>query len=108
MGSRKGHTNNPNGRPKGSVSEKTKRWNEFGEQLFEYGLPRALKIMKTAKDRDFMFHFISLVEYFQAKLQRTEITGRDGQNLIPDIDLTKLTQVERDLLIATSKKLRSG
>jgi hypothetical protein len=61
------------------------------------------RVATTDPDKalDFMLKFS---EYFIPKLQRTELTGQDGQNLIPDeIKVTVIHQT-KGLQVATNEK----
>ena len=70
------------GRP-GAKNVKTLEWEAFGRRLLEVGLPRAMVIMETCEDVEFMDNFQKLLEYFKPKLARTEVTGKDGVELFP-------------------------
>lgn len=59
-------------KPKGSKHIKTIEWENFGKELLEKGMPRALKIMDTCEDEKFMNHFTGLLEYFKPKLARVD------------------------------------
>lgn len=73
MGFKKGHSGNPKGKPKGAKGTKTLEWEQFGRELLEHGMPRALSIMQTCEDEKFLSHFTSLLEYFKPKLARSEV-----------------------------------
>lgn len=72
MGFKKGVVTNPNGKPKGTLSKKTLEWEEFGKQLLENGLPRAIEILQTCDDEKFIAQFANLLEYFKPKLARVD------------------------------------
>lgn len=78
MGFKKGVVTNPNGKPKGTLSKKTLEWEEFGKQLLENGLPRAIEILQTCDDEKFIAQFTNLLEYFKPKLARSEVNV-DGE-----------------------------
>ena len=59
-------------KPKGSKHNKTIEWENFGKELLEKGMPRALEIMDTCEDEKFMNHFTGLLEYFKPKLARVD------------------------------------
>lgn len=73
MAFKKGVVTNPNGKPKGTLSKKTLEWEEFGKQLLENGLPRAIEILQTCDDEKFIAQFTNLLEYFKPKLARSEV-----------------------------------
>ena len=79
------------GKPKGAKSHRTLEWEEFGRELLEKGMPRALEIMETADANLFMNHFTGLLEYFKPKLARV-----DSLTLNPDTTppLTKIEIVD--------------
>jgi hypothetical protein len=59
-------------KPVGSKHLKTIEWEQFGRELLEKGMPRALDIMETCEDDKFMNHFTGLLEYFKPKLARVD------------------------------------
>ena len=68
------------GKKVGSKNQKTLEWEEFGRTLVgAKNLKRAVKIMEDSDPTLFMKYFANLLEYFKPKLNRTEITGKDGQ-----------------------------
>ena len=71
----KGHTNNPNGRTKGSKNVKTQEWDQLGEFLTKEGAERVRAIMATAEPEQFMRYYNQLLEHFKPKLQRSELVG---------------------------------
>ena len=78
MAFKKGQSGNPKGKPIGSKGTKTLEWEEFGKQLLENGLPRAIEILQTCDDEKFIAQFTNLLEYFKPKLARSEINV-DGE-----------------------------
>ena len=68
----KGFQKGNEGRPVGSKSTRTIEWENFGKELLEKGMPRALEIMDTCEDEKFMNHFTGLLEYFKPKLARVD------------------------------------
>jgi hypothetical protein len=75
------------GRLKGAKNKKTLEWEEFGKKLIEgKNLERALQIMDESEPSDFMKYFNSLLEYFKPKLQRTEVSGINGEPLFKVYD----------------------
>ena len=81
MARRKG-TIKTGGKVKGSKNKKTLEWEEFGRTLVgAKNLERAVHIMETSEPALFMKYFANLLEYFKPKLNRTEITGKDGEAL---------------------------
>jgi len=72
------------GKPKGAISKKTKAWDELGEFFTKEGAQRAAKIMRDADDKKFMVYYERLLEYFQPKLNRTDLTtGGEKFNDLP-------------------------
>ena len=68
-------------RPKGSSNKKTQEWEAFGRKLTTYGAKRAQRIMSESSDKDFMFYFQNLLNYFKPQLSRTALTDPDGEAL---------------------------
>jgi hypothetical protein len=78
-------------KPKGAKSTRTLEWEEFGKELLEKGMPRALEIMETAEPQLFMNHFTGLLEYFKPKLARVDSLTLDPDKTEP---LTKIQIVD--------------
>lgn len=81
MAFKKGQSGNPKGKPKGAKGTKTLEWEEFGRQLLENGLPRAMEILATCDDDKFIAQFSNLLEYFKPKLARSEVKHEGEQKL---------------------------
>jgi len=91
---KKGVSGNANGRPKGSISEKTKVWNEIGEwftndgmESYKKNLQKMLLSNDTALALEAMKRFEALIEFFKPKLSRSEIKAE--VETITNIDLSK-------------------
>jgi len=69
------------GRPSGSKNRKTEEWQIFSDWMMGEGLIRFRQEMSKLKGRDYVITVKDMMEYFQPKLARTELTGKDGQNL---------------------------
>jgi hypothetical protein len=65
------------GKPKGAISEKTKRWEALGEMIVSEGAKKALDYITSLQGDDFLKHYKDLLEYFKPKLQRTDVTSGD-------------------------------
>jgi len=50
MGLQKGMTNNPNGRPLGSLNKKTLEWEEFGRTFVAEALPKVAEFINECMD----------------------------------------------------------
>lgn len=77
----KGQSGNKKGRPKGSVSEKTRQWDALGEAITTKHTERFNRILCGCEDDKFMALYLQTLEYFKPKLGRTEHTGQDGTPL---------------------------
>lgn len=69
---KKGHTNNPNGRPLGAVNKRTKEWEALGESIATVHAARFNTILNELDPEKFTDRFLQVLEYFQPKLARTE------------------------------------
>lgn len=96
------------GKKKGDKNKKTLEWEQFGKQLLEMGLPRAMAIMQTCKEREFMNYFTGLLEYFKPKLARTEHTGKDGKDLIPPVSDNQKKQLSNVWKSTTAQSTQQG
>lgn len=68
----KGKSGNPNGKPAGILSEKTKQWNELKDSIVTIHAERFNSILATLEDEKFIDSYVKILEYFQPKLARTE------------------------------------
>lgn len=69
------------GRPKGSKDKKTEQWNEFATWFMSVGMDRLQIEMEALEGKDFVQTVKDLLEYFQPKLARHELTGKGGKEL---------------------------
>lgn len=85
MAQKKGHTGNPNGRPKGIENKVTRDIKEAYRMLIESNLDNLTGWLEmiAAKDPEKAIRIISdLSEYVIPKLARQELTGKDGKDLL--------------------------
>ena len=89
----KGKTNNPNGRPKGTVSKKTLAWDQLGAFFTTSGAEKAMEIInhyaeivekedgtKDYRNPDkFLLHYTNIMEYFKPKQSRVESTVKSEE-----------------------------
>ena len=68
----KGQSGNPKGRKKGSLDKRTEAWNNLGEFITEEGAQRAMRILGTLKDRDYLDQYGKLLQYFKPKRHHTQ------------------------------------
>lgn len=87
----KGHTNNPNGRPKGSQNVKTKAIRDAYSEFINNNTKHFEKWLKQVAEKNpaKAIELISgLSDFVLPKLARTELVGDEEQPI--NIDLTKL------------------
>lgn len=83
-----GQSGNPNGRPKGTPNKTTKHIREAYQKLTEDNLENmTLWLTRVAEENPerAMDLMLKLSEYIIPKLNRTEVTGQDGQDLFKNI-----------------------
>jgi len=78
----KGVSNNPNGRPKGTLNERSKQWEELGKALLERHSERANQVLDNLDDDKFIDQFAKLLEYFKPKLARSEVKQENAPSVI--------------------------
>jgi DNA-binding Lrp family transcriptional regulator len=78
----KGISGNPNGRPQGALSEKTKMWNELGEWFTQQGAAKCMHIMNEMEDEEYIKHYTALLEYFKPKQARVTHAGDEKAPVI--------------------------
>ena len=71
----KGKSGNPKGRKAGTVNKKTEQWKKFAEWFMNPGIEKLKEEMNKLEGKEFVREFKDLMEYFQPKLSRTELTG---------------------------------
>ena len=73
------------GKPKGALSEKTKFWNQLKDYMTNDGADKFKDELQKLSGKDYINAFTNTLEYFKPKLQRTELTGEDGNaiNITP-------------------------
>ena len=76
---KKGESGNPNGRPKGSLNKDLEPIRKAFKDFVEGNLKQVQKdydALDSAKER--LYFILNISEYCIPKLQRTELTGEDG------------------------------
>ena len=81
-----GQSGNPNGRPKGSMNDVSKRVKETFAALLEGRAEELAEALERIRDKDpksYLEIYIKLSERFVPAMSRTEVTGLDGEALQP-------------------------
>jgi hypothetical protein len=71
----KGKSGNPSGRPVGAVSEKTKLWDQLGNYVVSQGAERAMHILSTMEDEEYLKYYMTMLEFFKPKQARITHSG---------------------------------
>lgn len=83
----KGHTNNKNGRPKGTLNQKTKVMREFLAIVAEDNQEEFMRRLGNLSDRDFMTAYLTMLEYCTPKLARIEVKAEVEKRTIQVIEI---------------------
>lgn len=94
----KGNVANPNGRPVGSKDKATMALREVVTEFVETNTPRFQEWLEEIK-RDHgaieAFKCVEgLIDYCLPKLQRSELTGKDGEKL--SVTIKQITPLQKD------------
>lgn len=76
------------GKKKGTKSKKVLAWEQLGDFITEEGAKRVQEILRTSTPKDFISYYSTLLEYFKPKIARTELTGKDGEDLTINTKIT--------------------
>lgn len=82
---KKGESGNPNGRPKGTVSERLKMWEALGEYVVTQGAERAMAALHAMDDEEFLKNYLTMLEYFKPKQARVTHAGDESSPVIIQI-----------------------
>ncbi len=92
----KGQSGNPNGKPKGAKSEKTKQWEELHESIVGVHADKFNSILQQWADSydpdeqaQFVDAYMKILEYFKPKQARQTIVG-EGDSPVQIIISDKL------------------
>lgn len=77
------------GKKLGSVSEKTRHWNELKDFVTEKGAEKYKQEIMSLEGKDFIIAYNNILEYFKPKLARTEIKheGEINQTIGVEIEI---------------------
>ncbi len=75
MNTKKGHTNNPHGRPKGSKNRRTNEWEALGESIMTTHADRLNEVLSSLDDEEFVRSYAMILQYFKPKLASQTIDG---------------------------------
>jgi hypothetical protein len=62
-------------KPKGALSKKTEMWNQLGDYVVTQGAERAMTVLHSMDDEDYLHHYLAMLEYFKPKQARTVHAG---------------------------------
>lgn len=77
-----GKSGNPNGRPKGAKGKKTQQWEQFAEWMMNEGMSKFQDELDKLEGKQYIEAVQNMIEYFQPKLSRTEISGDKDNPLV--------------------------
>ena len=63
------------GKQQGTPNAKTKQWEQLGESIVSVHTERFNSILTECDDETFLDNYLSVLEYFKPKLNRTAIEG---------------------------------
>lgn len=107
---KEGVSGNPDGKPKGAISTKTKEWHGWGDYIIGQNMPpyvqnlNEMLLSDDEKERaEGMKRYEAIIEYFKPKLSRTEFEDKTPKD---DLDLTLYTDDELEQLESLLSKAK--
>lgn len=107
MGLKKGNTNNPKGRPKGSLNKTTKDIRELFQSILDENLELINEDIKTLNPKDRILTLLKLSEFIVPKLKSIDLNGNFSQQNYKEYlelktkedEISNLTEKELDLML---------
>lgn len=96
MGLRKGMTNNPKGRPKGSQNKSTKDIRELFNTLLESNLTQIQKDITELSPKDRINVMLKISEFVIPKLRSVEMDSKFSDEAYKDYERLKLAEERTD------------
>lgn len=62
-------------KPKGAISEKQKMWEALGAYVISQGAERAMHILHTMDDDEYLKYYLTMLEFFKPKQARVTHAG---------------------------------
>lgn len=72
-------------KPKGAVSEKVKLWEQLGNYVVQQGAERAMHILHTMDDEEYMKYYLTMLEFFKPKQARVTHSGDAKEPVVINI-----------------------
>jgi len=82
----KGNTNNPSGKPKGIKNKRTLEWEQLGEFLTDKGAKRAMTVLESLSDEDYLDQYGKLLNYFKPRMAQSQIEHKG--NAFESVNIT--------------------
>jgi len=82
MSFKKGHSGNPNGRPKGSLNKTTSEYREFLIGLISKQRDKIEEELSKLEGKEYINAIVMLSDYIIPKMKRTEVKGELTQKRI--------------------------
>ena len=69
-------------KPKGAISEKQKLWDQLGNYVVSQGAERAMHILSTMEDEEYLKYYMTMLEFFKPKQARITHSGDAKEPII--------------------------
>lgn len=76
-----GISGNAKGKPKGAKGVKTVQWEQLGNFITKAGAQKAMRILNSLPDEDYLDQYGKMLNYFKPRLASTQVQAKADINI---------------------------